>query len=203
MKNYFALCIYSVFLFAIMSCGSKTSSNTATNANTDALGESDSLSPYFAQQVEGSKIVATINGREVEFKFLDNLVFTEKQQVFNISESADGKYSIAMFELATDEKMKEKISLSFLNIVNKGATPPIDIKNRKENMQARIDLNIQKSNVFINYFNQDFVCTITEISEQSLKGTFAGEVKNTGGRVIKVEKGEFDIKIKKTEMKVQ
>jgi hypothetical protein len=195
--NFFFVLIFTCFVF---SCGNKETSNTNT-VNNDAVGEADTSSPYNAK-ASASLIKATINGQEIEFKFMDAGI---EGDIFTFTQSADGKYTILDFLLASTEKMKEKIGIRLINHSFGRETMPFTVpKGKQEGKLARIDLDIQKSNVFINYNNEnDFICAITSITDNEIEGNFMGEVKNIGGKVIKIENGTFKIKIKKIEMKVQ
>ncbi len=198
--NLFFLILFITTLF--FSCGSKESKTTGSNAATDVIGEADSISPYNGRASE-SIAKATINGRQVEFKFMDNAATSEN--TFNLAQSADGKYTQFVFELGSDDKMREKLGFMLINHTISKDSIPLNIPpTKQEGKQAKLELGIQKSSVFISYNNVDaFTCSITAASDTEIEGTFAGQVKNPAGRAIKVENGSFKIKIKKVEMKVQ
>ncbi len=190
---YFVLVI--LFLALFYSCsGSKNES-----ANTDAIGEADTLSPNRGRASKNI-VKATLNGKAMEFSFVGSY----NNDTFNISESQNGAYTMWAFELGTNEQMKEKISISLVNHDITKEAKPFIIKGKQTGKQARLDLSIQKSNIFIPYSNVDsFDCAITNVSDQEVEGTFSGEVKNLGNRVIKIENGSFRIQVKKVEMKLQ
>lgn len=202
MKKYnlfFLMFILAGFFFA---CGSKENKTAqGNNASKDVVGEADSISHHSGRASE-STAKATINGREVEFKFMDNYISNEP--TFTLTESADGKFATFAFELGSDEKLREKIGIMLINYPLSKATLPLIISSKQEGKQIKLDLNIQKSSVFISYTNQDnFTCSITAVTDTEVEGNFFGEVRNAGNRIIKVENGYFKVKIKKAEMKLQ
>jgi hypothetical protein len=202
MKKYNLFFLVLVVTCLLFSCGGKDSKTQGSNAGTDVIGEADSISPHSGRASE-SIAKATINGRQVEFKFMDNAVTNEN--TFNLTESTDGKYTQFVFELGSDDKMREKLGLMIINhTIGKATLPLVIPQGKQEGKQAKLELGIQKSSVFINYNNVDaFTCSITAASDSEIEGNFFGEVKNPAGRAIKVEDGYFKIKIKKVEMKVQ
>lgn len=202
MKKYNLFFLVLVIASLLFSCGSKDSKTQGSNAGTDVTGEADSISPHSGRASE-SIAKATINGRQVEFKFIDNAVTNEN--TFNLTQSADGKYTQFVLELGSDDKMREKLGLIIINhAIGKEPLPLIIPQGRQEGKQIKLELGIQKSSVFINYNNTDaFTCSITAVSDSEIEGNFLGQVKNAAGRTIKIEDGSFKIKIKKVEMKVQ
>jgi hypothetical protein len=193
---FFLILFSSLFLF---SCGGN---EETVKVNTDAIGEADAQSPEQGKESENI-VKATINGKDMTFSFMD--IKSPNDKVFTLSESKDKKYTIWGFELGTDAKLKEKIAIMIINHDISNAQYPLTLpKGKIEGKQIKLDLYVQKSNVFIPYNNTDnFNVTITKVSDSSIEGTFAGEVKNQGNRIIKIENGSFDIKIQKMEMKLQ
>ena len=193
---FFLILLSSLLLF---SCGG---SEEVNKANTDAIGEADAQSPEQGKESE-NVVKATVNGKSLTFSFMD--MKSPNDKVFTLSESKDGKYTLWGFELGTDNKLKEKISIMIINHNLTNAQFPLTIaKGKQEGKQIKLDLYIQKSNVFIPYTNTDnFDITFTKVTEDRIEGTFAGEVKNQGNKIIKIEDGSFDIKIQKMEMKLQ
>lgn len=202
MKKYNLFFLVLVITSLLFSCGGKDSKTQGSNAGIDVTGEADSISPYNGRASESSA-KATINGKQVEFKFMDNAATSEN--TFNLTQSADGKYTQFVFELGSDDKMREKIGFVLINhSIVKDSLPLVIPPGKQEGKLAKLELGIQKSSIFISYNNaDDFNCSITSASDSEVEGTFAGQVKNSAGRAIKVENGSFKIKIKKVEMKVQ
>ena len=195
----FLAIIFSVGLLS--SCGGGGGRKNF-DKNTDVVGEADSLSPH-GGTASDNYVKAMLNGREVEFKFMNNMLTAEK--VFTLTESADGKYTSFSFELGSDIQMREKIGMQIINYpMKKENAPFIFPQGKQQGKLIRLELGIQKSSVFINYNNEDnFACSLTAISDDIIEGTFTGEVKNPAGRPIRVENGVFKIKVKREEMKVQ
>lgn len=200
MKKYSFFFVLLFATYILFSCESKQAQGSRSNM--DAIGDADSLSPYKGNE-SPSIAKATVNGKEMEFKFVD--IMLNYPDGLPYTESPDGKFTNFGFELGSDERMSEKIGLMLVNYNLTQATLPFSVpKGRQDGKQARLDMGIQKSNVIIPYSNQDnFDCQITKFSEDQAEGTFAGEVKNASGKVIKIENGSFKIKIKKMELKMQ
>jgi hypothetical protein len=195
---FFAIMLSMSFL---ISCGGSGDKKTF-DKNTDVVGEADSISPH-GGTASDNYVKATLNGREVEFTFMNNMITAEK--VFNMPESVDGKYTSFSFELGSDSQLREKIGMQIINYpMKKENAPFVFPKGKQEGKLIKLELGIQKSSVFINYNNEDnFACSLTAISDDLIEGTFTGEVRNPMGRTIRVENGVFRIKVKRTEMKIQ
>jgi hypothetical protein len=192
--------ISTLLIFAILSIATISCKDSGSSINTDTIGEADSLSPQFGKKSE-NVAKAIINGQEMTFEFVDMGARTDTT-IF--SESNNGAYTMWGIELGSNEKMKEKIAIILLNHNFAKEKLPYTIpKGAQAGKQARIDLSVQKSNVFIPYGNLDNIeCTITKFDD-FIEGTFAGEVRNLGNKVIKIEQGTFKARVKKIEMRVQ
>lgn len=202
MKKYNLFFLVLFVASILFSCGKDGKTSQGSNASIDVTGEADSISPYNGRQTENI-VKATINGKAVEFKFMDNAATSEN--TFNLLESADGKFSQFVFELGSDDKMREKLGLVLVNhTLSKTALPLVIKEGKQEGKLTKMELGIQKSSIFISYNNADnFNCTITAVSDTEIEGKFSGQVKNSAERTIKVEDGYFKVKVKKVEMKVQ
>ncbi|MCU0391742.1 MAG: hypothetical protein MUE81_11550 [Thermoflexibacter sp.] len=200
MKKYNLFFAFIIGICMLSACGG--GNNQGANKNTDVFGEADSLSPHKGRASENIA-KATINGREVEFKFMDSGLTISDSIPF--SQSADSKYTSFSFELGSDAQLREKIGITLINHnIGKDNLPFKVEPTKQEGKQAKLDLSIQKSSVFINYNNTDgFTCSITKFNDSEIEGNFFGDVRNSGGRTIKVENGYFKVAIKKIEMKLQ
>lgn len=201
MKKYYSFLFILVSAYLLFSCGGSSDSGR-TDKNTDVYGEADSLSHHQGRKTDNIAR-AVINGRKVEFSFIDASLTLENEIPF--TQSKDNRFTSFAFELGSDEKLREKIGIT---LINHNITPdniPYKIMpGKQEGKQAKLDLSIQKSSIFIPYNNiDDFTCSITAFNDNEIEGNFFGEVRNAGGRVIKVEDGYFKVKIKKVEMKLQ
>lgn len=201
MKKYYSFLFILVSAYLLFSCGSGSDSGR-TDKNTDVYGEADSLSHHQGRKTD-NLARAVINGRKVEFKYIDAALTIEN--VIPFTQSKDGRFTSFSFELGSDEKLREKIGIILINHnITTGNIPYQIMPGKQEGKQAKLDLNIQKSSIFIPYNNTDnFTCSITAFSDDEIEGNFFGEVRNAGGRVIKVEDGYFKVKIKKVEMQLQ
>ncbi|SFE82342.1 hypothetical protein [Thermoflexibacter ruber] len=201
MKKYYSFLFILVSAYLLFSCGSGSDSGRS-DKNTDVYGEADSLSYHQGRKTD-NLARAVINGRKVEFKYIDAALTIEN--VIPFTQSKDGRFTSFSFELGSDEKLREKIGIMLINHNITADNIPYQIMpGKQEGKQAKLDLNIQKSSIFISYNNTDnFTCSITAFSDDEIEGNFFGEVRNAGGRIIKVEDGYFKVKIKKVEMKLQ
>ncbi len=201
MKKYYSFLIVLVSACVLFSCGGSSDSER-TDKNTDVYGEADSLSHHQGRETDNIAR-AVINGRKVEFKYIDAALTIEN--VIPFTQSADNRFTSFAFELGSDKKLREKIGIMLINHnITKDNIPYQIMPGKQEGKQAKLELNIQKSSIFIPYNNIDnFTCAITAFSDDEIEGNFFGEVRNAGGRIIKVEDGYFKVKIKKVEMKLQ
>ena len=188
MTKYFLYVFLLMSLAATVSCGSGAASSSG--ANTDAVGDADSLSPYYAQKSEQFvKVIA--NGNELEFAYAEYSSIplsvyekdTEKNAFFYRAEAA------------SNDKMKEKIMFTIAGIDLEKTSFPLTLPRKDNSKKMILNLLVQKSNVFINYNNNsDFDLTLTAYKDGVLEGNFNAEVKNSGNRVIRLEKGTFKLK---------
>jgi hypothetical protein len=191
---FFVALIIMIFTFA---CGGGNSNQQIQN--NDIVGEADSLSPNNGKKSETNAVKAKLNGQAAEFAYVDVL----DVNMYDYNRFENGSYSYVRFELGSNEKMKEKIAILLTNYDLDQLTFPLTIApGIKQGKAARIDLNIQKSNVFIPYSNQDdFSITLNSYKDEVLEGIFSADAKNTGGKIINIAEGSFKVKLRKTVQK--
>lgn len=201
MKKYNLTLSFLLAIIAMLSIAC-AGDKQGTQKIADAIGDVDSLSPHNGNQSATCVVKATVNGQEMEFAYIDKLL---NYDTLPYTETTDGKFTNFGFELGSDAKMKEKISIMLVNYNLSKETMPFTLqRGLQSGKQARLDMNIQKSNIFIPYTNQnDFDMQITKFTESEVEGTFAGNVKNQGNKIIKIENGSFKIRIKKMELRIQ
>lgn len=120
----------------------------------------------------------------------------------------DDSYSMIVFERGTTEQMREKLSLNIINYNPRTLKFPYEIKP-EAGKHFQVNYHVKKSGIYITYFanakdNGDkFKITLTDYENGILKGTFEGEVKNTAGKIIKLEEGKFEIKFEEQVLDAQ
>lgn len=163
----------------------------------DAKGEDEEISTVSADKSDDSFIRFKANGTQMEatYKSKNNANATVFQR------KKDDSYSLVVFERGTTEQMREALMISFINYNPRKLKFPIELASETDKL-IQVDYKVKKSGVYITYFsnsqNQDnnFKVTLTGYSSGVLKGTFEGEVRNEAQKIIKIEDGEFEVKLK-------
>ena len=197
MKKYliYSLLIACIAFFA--SCGGNKTQETVVQSN-DANGEPDTINVYNTQEDTENFIRVTANGVDKEFKFLD---LSTGPYHSTIQTKADGSFINIGFSRGSNKDMREKINIVIVNHNLAQASFPYTAPTKEAGKTISMVYEVKKSNTPIMYSNSNnFELTITSFKDDVIEGTFSGEVTNAGKKTIKIEKGEFKIKLNRSEI---
>lgn len=173
---------------------------TVSTLNLDADGEIDTLTKYSNSLDEASFVKVTANGKEKEFKYLDLTINPDPKFKTYYYRRKDSSGASISFSRATNDDMREKISIALGNIDAETLQYPYEWKF-SPTTNARITYEVKKSAVPIIYYSDNAATkmTLTSYKDGVLEGTFSTTVTNTGKRTIILSDGSFKMKLDKIE----
>lgn len=197
--NKYLLLLTLACCIGFTACETKSKEIVST-INIDADGEIDTLTKYLNSLDEASFVKVTANGKEKEFKYLDLTINPDPKFKTYYYRRKDSSGASISFSRATNDDMREKISIALGNIDAETLQYPYEWKFSTTN-NARITYEVKKSAVPIIYYSDNAATkmTLTSYKDGVLEGTFSTTVTNTGKRTITLTDGSFKMKLDKIE----